>query len=1322
MASPYNRAPSRRQSTLNTPPDAEKDLSHSLRQLSLSTGSPVANSPRTPSALSPMRPAVNRASPAPSPRMPSRSPSLARELSRSRSSTPTLPQRSATPTLQRKSSTSSLHSVSGRRTSMAHASSPVAKSPLRTSPPEYIKPPPTANTIARDYFKTELATHHSPLSTLGTETVVILHDACYGHRFSRPKTSKAALSTIVERPERIKAGVLGVAMAYVRLGERHCDGSYPLHPSLDPSTIPNIPFRIYKTERRLSLNSPAVTNVHGTKWMEELKMMCEVAEAKLSMGGKELQRPEMNRGADGPPAKFHEGDLYLCAESQEAFEGALGAVCEAVDRVFTSGPRRAFVAVRPPGHHCSASYPSGFCWVNNVHVGIMHAILNHGLTHAAIIDFDLHHGDGSQAIAWAHNSRGVNMAKNAAAWKKASIGYFSLHDINSYPCEMGDEEKVKNASLCIDNAHGQNMWNVHLGSWDSPDEFWELYETKYSVILEKTRSYLKTQSARVRALNLPPKAAIFFSAGFDASEWETKGMQRHNVNVPTEFYARIAQDVVKLAAEEGLSVDGRVISVLEGGYSDRALYSGIFSHLSGLSGDQTAGEQSRGRSSLGYEMGQRIGAIREGHPMATESSSPSLHPYNPSWWAASELDELEVAMGNRPASPKMIRQVTPGNYSTPTAASIGKAVDPTRLRRMASGHGMVYSRPPTPPPPDVHWTIAAHELSRLLIPSDRQVDSCKPEDLNAEATRARRDRQSILNPDLVPPAPPAPVPTESRPTSRMSLRERKPVTYAEEDDKGKNRRRTVAGSAAISSDKANARGIPSEANGAAKRPGRRLSAASSVVSTATAAPYENNGGLYRPDTSMSVRPDTSMTMRPETSMTMRPDTSMTMRPETSMTIRPESSMSVRTTAGPSLNVKKTRAPAAKKEAPKTTRTVKKPAVPAKTTPPQPGQPSQPPKPKATPAAASEDDMDKLTAGMKKIKINLITKTQKEERAKAAQAAQAAQTAQAARAAEAQATQPGQTTAVTPPAVEVPSIDAPFVETSIETPSVEAPSAEAPFVEAPSVDATASETPPITEEPLVLNEPPVVEEQQPVTPPPVNTPPYEFQEPIITPPQEEAPMVLPENEPLATPPVGPVPSERDYMSSPDPLAPTPKPKTIIEQASANVSDALQVELPASSPVFSSGVQTPSGTDVFINYQPEGPEPVTMTPQEPLKWLPPNTNTPVKSSPAKSPSKVPPAKKSPTKPSPAKLSPPRASSSKAPLAKMKRADLPVFTSKSTIPFAQPKKNGPAAAKFSGPKPAGVNLGIKSPGVKKEPAVKPEAGESAKSIWEIPETPQK
>ncbi|EON98904.1 putative histone deacetylase hos3 protein [Phaeoacremonium minimum UCRPA7] len=298
--------------------------------------------------------------------------------------------------------------------------------------------------------------------------------------------------------------------------------------------------------------SATITNVHGTKWMEELKIMCDSAEAKLAMNGKELQRPEINRGPDHEaPKKLHEGDLYLCAESLEALEGALGAVCEAVDSVFVNnGPKRAFVAIRPPGHHCSASYPSGFCWLNNVHVGIMHGILSHGLTHAAIIDFDLHHGDGSQSIAWQHNSRGVGLSKNAAWWKKTSIGYFSLHDINSYPCEMGDEEKVKNASLCIDNAHGQNIWNVHLESWKSEAEFWKLYENKYSVLLEKTRKFLKEQTERLRAANQNAKAAIFFSAGFDASEWESSGMQRHKVNVPTEFYARIARDVTKIAEEE----------------------------------------------------------------------------------------------------------------------------------------------------------------------------------------------------------------------------------------------------------------------------------------------------------------------------------------------------------------------------------------------------------------------------------------------------------------------------------------------------------------------------------------------------------------------------------------------------------------------------------------------------------------------------------------------------------------------------------------------------------------------------------------------------
>lgn len=687
---------------------------------------------------------------------------------------------------------------------------------------EVERPPrPTAVSIAYNHFEKELELHRREDDTRHADTIAILHDSCYGHRFSRPRTSKASLSTIVERPERIQACILGLSVAYIRLGERHSDGLYPLHPSQDPSMIPSGPFRIRKTTRKLSLSSQAVANVHGAKWMEELKIMCNNAEGKLALNGKELIRPEMHRSAgEAAPTKLHEGDLYLCAESLEAMEGALGAVCEGVDSVFEgstsgNGPHRAFVTIRPPGHHCSASYPSGFCWLNNVHVGISHAALTHGLTHAAIIDFDLHHGDGSQAIAWEHNARANGLSKNALPWKKTSIGYFSIHDINSYPCEMGDEEKVKNASLCIENAHGQSMWNVHLQSWKTEAEFWELYETKYSIILEKTRNYLRNQTERLRGnFNGPkPKGAIFISAGFDASEWESDGMQRHKVNVPTEFYARITRDIVRIASEEGTSVEGRVISVLEGGYSDRALYSGVLSHVTGLAGGAPMIiKQERTQSGLGFEMGQKIGGYSDDNYTA-EPVVSEVPEYDPLWWSRSRLDQLDLTLhptGPPPPEPKKPREGPAPTYSSPTQSFINKVVSPSSRRSVSSmsinggSSPRSYSRPPTPPPPEVHWTVAAHELSKLLIPSDRQVGSCRPEDLSAEATRVRRDRQSILTP-------PASVSgsdqtEQQQPTTRMALRTRKtakPIVEEEEEVKKPktNRRKTVAGAASLAADK-----------------------------------------------------------------------------------------------------------------------------------------------------------------------------------------------------------------------------------------------------------------------------------------------------------------------------------------------------------------------------------------------------------------------------------------------------------------------------------------------------------------------------------------
>lgn len=700
-------------------------------------------------------------------------------------------QRSA-PSLQKRSSVASLRSLQNganstsphpslsRRSSTNHlGSSPTgaAMAPKLSSPP-----PPTAASVAAAYFQREMDSHQA--GDLHSQTLVILHDACYGHRFSRPRTSKAALNSIVERPERILASVLGVSAAYVRLARRHAGGGrYAPHPDLDVRRLPVPPFQIRRTSRSLNISAPAVTNVHGSRWMDDLKTMCDAAESRLALNGRELARPRSadkdDTGATLP--LLHEGDLYLCAESLGAFEGALGGVCEGVDAVFGPGAtKRAFVCIRPPGHHCSASYPSGFCWINNVHVGISYAAMTHGLTHAAILDFDLHHGDGSQQITWEQNSRAMAAAKNAANHKKTMIGYFSLHDINSYPCEMGDPGKVRDASVCIDKAHGQSVWNVHLESWKTPERFWELYHDRYSVLLDKARAFLRMHTARLSLVpsGPPPRAAIFLSAGFDASEWEGAGMQRHKVNVPTDFYAKFTADAVRLAEEEGLGVGGRVISVLEGGYSDRALTSGVLSHLAGLADMRAASSVSASTephhpqsNRLATEMTGRLGlsGVSESHEPERD-----LHPmhgnFDTEWWSPTLLEELEALVYPPPAPATKAQKTGPSYFATTQSFTAKVVVSPVRDRKsFGSPEGGADSPPPIPP---VNWAVATHELCKLLIPSDRQTTSCRPEELNAEATRLRRERQTAVTTASA--TAPVPAPSVTPAENRMQLRGRKP--------------------------------------------------------------------------------------------------------------------------------------------------------------------------------------------------------------------------------------------------------------------------------------------------------------------------------------------------------------------------------------------------------------------------------------------------------------------------------------------------------------------------------------------------------------------
>ena len=677
----------------------------------------------------------------------------------------------------------------------------------------------TAPDVAKVHFARELAR----LENADAETMVVLHDACYGHRFSRPRTSKTALSMIVERPERLHAGVLGAATAFVRMGG-HYEGQANA-PRVEREVQDAPPFKIRRSARTFDVTSECVTNVHGTAWMGELRGMCNSAGDRLKNGEKELARESTTEG--GEKRTLHEGDLYLCSESLNAFQGALGGVADAVDAIFdnTTQTKRAFVAVRPPGHHCSADYPSGFCWLNNVHVGLEYAAQTHGLTHAAIVDFDLHHGDGSQSITWDRNSKNnikrLTARPNSKLKLGPDIGYYSLHDINSYPCENGDDEKVQAASLCIENAHGQSIWNVHLQPWKTVEEFWELYESRYKVLLEKARVFLRQHTARLQTEGkVQPKAAIFISAGFDASEWEGAGMQRHKVNVPTEFYARFTRDMVHLAQEEGTGCDGRVISVLEGGYSDRALCSGVLSHLSGLS------RPSRSPSP--------VPAADNSFDLANHMLSLSLQngtrgtTYDTQWWSEENLTALENKVNPPPPAPpgKKFRMGQQPTYATPTESFAYKVHDPERFARSISG--TMRERPasslrvePVLREPEIDWVVATQELAKFLIPQDRQTKSCTPEELAA--------------PKKVVVAPTAAERDQAERPRQLRTRAAKPSYRENPDEVSRTNRRRTTSDLPMPLDAVHV-AVPAAAP--APAPARRSSRRSSMASTMSSAPTE----------------------------------------------------------------------------------------------------------------------------------------------------------------------------------------------------------------------------------------------------------------------------------------------------------------------------------------------------------------------------------------------------------------------------------------------------------------------------------------------------
>lgn len=226
-------------------------------------------------------------------------------------------------------------------------------------------------------------------------------------------------------------------------------------------------------------------------------------------------------------------DTLMSAGSVEAALRAAGATVAAVDAVMSGATSHAFCAVRPPGHHATRDQAMGFCLFNNVAVAAAHALAAHGLRRVAIADFDVHHGNGTQAI-FENDPR---------------VLFVSSHQSPLYP-ESGAEGE-----------HGAgNVFNGTLSPGAGSHEFRELWD---SVLLPRIQAF-KPQ-------------LLLISAGFDAHRNDPLA----DIRLGQEDYTWVTERLVTLAHRHA---HGRVVSTLEGGYDLAALAASASAHVGALVG------------------------------------------------------------------------------------------------------------------------------------------------------------------------------------------------------------------------------------------------------------------------------------------------------------------------------------------------------------------------------------------------------------------------------------------------------------------------------------------------------------------------------------------------------------------------------------------------------------------------------------------------------------------------------------------------------------------------------------------------------------------
>ena len=228
---------------------------------------------------------------------------------------------------------------------------------------------------------------------------------------------------------------------------------------------------------------------------------------------------------------FLDGDTIVSPGSKQATLDAVGSIIAAIDGVQSKEFQNAFCAVRPPGHHAEKNKAMGFCIYNNVAVGAQYLLDKYKLNKVAIVDFDVHHGNGTQDIFYDNQK----------------VLYISTHQYPFYPGTGGDGEKGKY----------NNIFNIPLPAGTASEEYLNAYE----FVLKKLKEF--------------KPEFILFSAGFDAHENDPLAQ----FQLKSKDFYELTKRTLSLAKS---CCNGKVVSILEGGYDLNALKESVDYHVKSL--------------------------------------------------------------------------------------------------------------------------------------------------------------------------------------------------------------------------------------------------------------------------------------------------------------------------------------------------------------------------------------------------------------------------------------------------------------------------------------------------------------------------------------------------------------------------------------------------------------------------------------------------------------------------------------------------------------------------------------------------------------------